>query len=40
MPVIKNNEVAAVLDVDSEHLNYFDETDQQYLERIVQLINF
>lgn len=40
VPVIKNNEVAAVLDVDSEHLNYFDETDQQYLERIVQLINF
>jgi len=40
VPVIKNNKVAAVLDVDSEHLNYFDETDQQYLERIVQLINF
>lgn len=40
VPVIKNNEVVAVLDVDSEHLNYFDETDQKFLERIVDLINF
>src|SRR6266487_5135895 len=31
IPVIKNNEVIAVLDVDSEELNDFDETDQQYL---------
>ncbi len=40
VPVIINNEVVAVLDVDSQHLNYFDETDQQFLERIVSLVNF
>jgi L-methionine (R)-S-oxide reductase len=40
VPVIKNNEVVAVLDVDSEHLNSFDETDQKFLEQIVRLINF
>jgi L-methionine (R)-S-oxide reductase len=40
VPIIKNNEVVAVLDVDSEHLNYFDETDQKFLEKIVDLINF
>lgn len=38
VPVIRNNAVVAVLDVDSEHLNYFDETDQQYLEQITPLI--
>ncbi len=40
VPVIKNNEVVAVLDVDSEHLDYFDETDQKCLERIIRMINF
>ncbi len=40
VPVIKNNEVVAVLDVDSEELNQFDETDQQYLEAIVNEISF
>jgi len=40
VPVIRNNEVIAVLDVDSEQLNHFDETDQLYLEKIVGLINF
>ena len=40
VPVIINNEVVAVLDVDSQYLNYFDETDQQFLERIVSLVNF
>lgn len=40
VPVIKNNSVVAVLDVDSEHLDHFDETDQHYLEEIVMLINF
>ena len=40
VPVIKNNEVVAVLDVDSEHLSYFDKTDQKFLERIVYLIKF
>lgn len=40
IPVIKNNEVVAVLDVDSEDYDLFDKTDQQYLEEIVQLIDF
>ena len=40
IPVIINNNIVAVLDVDSKHLNAFDYTDQQYLEKIVSLINF
>jgi len=40
VPVVKNNEVVAVLDVDSDELNSFDETDQKYLEQIVSLISF
>ena len=40
VPVIKNGEVVAVLDVDSEQYDLFDGTDQQYLEQIVGLINF
>jgi L-methionine (R)-S-oxide reductase len=40
IPVIKNNEVIAVLDVDSELLNHFDETDKKYLEEIIGLIDF
>ena len=40
IPVIKNDEVVAVLDVDSEDYNFFDETDKRYLEMIVGLINF
>ncbi len=38
LPVIKNGKVIAVLDVDSEILNDFDETDSIYLEQIVKLI--
>jgi len=40
VPVIRNNEVVAVLDVDSEEYNHFDSTDQNYLEQIVNLIQF
>jgi L-methionine (R)-S-oxide reductase len=40
VPVIRNGEVVAVLDVDSEELNQFDTTDQYYLEQIVELIPF
>ncbi len=40
VPALKNGEVVAVLDVDSEHLDEFDDIDKQYLERIVDLINF
>jgi L-methionine (R)-S-oxide reductase len=40
IPVIRNDEVVAVLDVDSELPEYFDETDQEYLEAIVDAISF
>jgi L-methionine (R)-S-oxide reductase len=40
VPVIRNNEVIAVLDADSEELNQYDETDQRYLETIISLIQF
>lgn len=38
VPLIQNKEVVAILDVDSEELNAFDETDQRYLEEIVRLL--
>ena len=38
VPVIKNGEVAAVLDIDSEHLATFDATDKLWLERIAGLL--
>lgn len=40
VPVIHNNEVIAVLDVDSIEPDEFDATDKQYLEEIISLINF
>ncbi|MGH2552616.1 MAG: GAF domain-containing protein [Chitinophagaceae bacterium] len=40
IPVIRNNEVVAVLDADSSDFNHFDLADQQYLEEIVSLIEF
>lgn len=40
VPIIRNNEVVAVLDVDSDQYDQFDSTDQQYLEQIVSLIQF
>jgi L-methionine (R)-S-oxide reductase len=40
VPVIKNNEVVAVLDVDSDAYDQFDETDQHYLEQIISSISF
>jgi GAF domain-containing protein len=40
VPVIKNNEVVAVLDCDSSLLDDFDETDKFYLEEIIAGINF
>ena len=40
VPVIRNNEVVAVLDVDSVDLNNFDLTDKKWLEQIVELLNF
>ena len=40
VPVKRNGEVVAVLDIDSEAYNLFDDTDKKYLEEIVGLINF
>ncbi len=39
IPVFGNNEVVAILDVDSINLNEFDETDKKYLEEIVRLVS-
>jgi L-methionine (R)-S-oxide reductase len=39
VPIIRNGEVKGVLDADSAGLNSFDTIDQQYLQRIVDLIN-
>ena len=36
VPLFKDGEVVAVLDIDSEHLATFDETDKLWLERIVE----
>jgi L-methionine (R)-S-oxide reductase len=38
IPLIKNNEVIGVLDVDSEWLDQFDETDKFFLEEVVSWI--
>jgi L-methionine (R)-S-oxide reductase len=38
VPIIFNREVKGVLDVDSELLDQFDETDKKYLEEIVCLL--
>ena len=38
VPIWHNNKIIGVLDIDSEHLATFDTTDQEWLERIVQLL--
>lgn len=38
VPMISGGEVVGVLDIDSENLNTFDETDRIYLEKIVKMI--
>lgn len=38
VPVFKNGEVVAVLDIDSEKAGNFDETDKEFLEKLVALI--
>ena len=40
VPVIRNNEVVAVLDVDSSEYDQFDSSDRKYLEEIVALLQF
>lgn len=37
VPVLQQDVVVAVIDVDSEQLNHFDETDKYYLEKISSL---
>ena len=38
VPILKDGVVIGVLDVDSEYLNTFDETDALWLEKVTQLI--
>ena len=38
VPVIRNGEVVAVLDVDSEELGRFDDVDKRYLEQVVGMV--
>ena len=38
VPLFKDGEITAVLDIDSEHLATFDETDRQWLEKIATII--
>jgi GAF domain-containing protein len=40
VPIIRNNKVRGVLDIDSDRLAAFDEADKQFLEEIVDLIIF
>ena len=40
VPLFNNNKVVAILDVDSESPDHFDETDKKYLEEIIKLIIF
>ncbi len=39
VPIFRNGEVGAVLDIDSADLNSFDDTDRRYLEQICQIIS-
>ena len=38
VPILRNNQVVAVLDIDSKEFNTFDETDQRYLEQIAKML--
>ena len=40
VPIIRNNKVIGVLDVDSIEPDQYDNIDQKYLEQIIELINF
>ena len=39
VPLRANNEVVGVLDIDSDQLNTFDETDRRYLEELVSVLS-
>lgn len=38
VPILSNNSVYAVLDIDSKELATFDDTDKEWLEKIVELL--
>ena len=38
VPVIKGEEVKMILDIDSEHVAHFDQTDQLHLEKLASII--
>lgn len=38
VPLLRNGEVTAVLDIDSRELSTFDDVDKHYLEKIVELL--
>lgn len=38
LPAFKNNQVFLILDVDSEKVNDFDETDKVYLEKLMRIL--
>ncbi|GGE64519.1 GAF domain-containing protein [Pedobacter psychrotolerans] len=38
LPLIKDNQVIGVLDVDSEFLEHFDDIDQVYLEQVINIL--
>ncbi len=40
LPILVSGHVVGVLDVDSDHLNFFDDEDAFYLEKILGLIDF
>jgi L-methionine (R)-S-oxide reductase len=40
VPIIRNNIVVGVLDVDSELLDQFDEVDKEYLEKVVGMVEW
>ena len=39
IPVFKNSEVAAVLDIDSDKLSNFDNTDKKYLQQVSEIVS-
>ena len=39
VPLFKNNEVIGVLDIDSERLATFDQTDKEWLELIAEVVS-
>ena len=38
VPIFKDNQVIAVLDIDSEHFATFDDIDKEWIEKILELI--